>query len=161
MNRNLSQSTEENRIPDLETPNADIIRYLSDGVSTTVANTVQNGFIFMRRQLDDIFELFNEAIIKVWRIETPSNVGISLLPFDDSLKNLILNDFSNDYYFVLKKSDFADIDNSTTLFDVKIAQDSNNFYYIQLLQGKFDLIDGGGEDAATSGVRIPNPPKNG
>ena len=145
--------------------NANIISSTVGGITAQItADTFpevdindQRPFFVTRWQLMDIFQLYDSVAIKVSNIEKPDKVGFELIPFDDILKRILLNDSSNDYYFILYKIDIESIE-EVELFALNVAKSDNNFYiYLSFIEPL--LKDGGGEGDPTSGVRIPNPPQ--
>jgi hypothetical protein len=166
MNVNIIKSGEGTRTSSIliSTLQVDVNNYLIQGVLITpppVPPEPQRVYPIMRWQFDDIFSLFDEAVFRVRRIKTPKNVDIALLPLDDNLKIHLLNDSTDDYYFVISKADFEVLAGESTIYSLIIAKSSStnrDDFYIFLEPS--DLTSGGDGTggSATDGVRIPNPP---
>jgi hypothetical protein len=131
-------------------------------IATYENGKMQQVYPIMKWQLTDLFSLFDEVVFRVRRIQTPENVEITLMPFDDALKSFLLNDSSDDYYFVFNKTEYTSATLSTLhpLLKVILAKNGNS-YYIYLNECQLVPKSGVGEDPVVNGIRIPNPPKVG
>jgi hypothetical protein len=161
MNRNVISSNLQIRVTDPDSiMNPVNHNFIGDDETSTIINP-ERIFPVMKWQLQEIFNLFSEAVFVVKNIDFPMSMDIKLMPLSDSLKVQLYNNQNDiaEYFFILNKSDFEAfiVPKEQILLFLRILKVSSDYSFF-LERIEWSPVEGGGENPPTNGVRIPNPP---